>query len=151
MINLGAYFRGNPLPERDHIEHVRPLIGLRTPFGRMIEDHHAWLRLIEPKIIRPQDSSCWFWDGALNNEGEPYINVRDPATGRLRPTTLKRLVAGWFWDLKPRWDVIHGCLNLNCLNPRHFYVTNLHWKQHNRPEIIRNMALRIRRWGKDKE
>ena len=132
---------------QDHIEHVRPLVTLRTPLKLL---PRIWLELIEPKMQRTEESTCWFWNGALNDDGEPVLQIRKPGSRNRVPVLVKRIVAGLFWDLKNHWDVIHGCKSKNCLNPRHFYVTAVQWKQHNRDKIINEMAARIARWAKEK-
>ncbi len=130
----------------ESIENVRPLIGLRSPL-RVLP--RTWLEMIEPKIRRPKDTPCWIWQGAINNDGEPVLMVRNPETGLRKSTLAKRLIAALFWDMKPYWEVIHACKVQNCLNPRHFLVTAKHWSHQDRNKVVNKMAQRIRAWARE--
>jgi hypothetical protein len=130
---------------KDHILNVRVLLHVRT-YLRDIP--RWWAEHVEAKIARIDESSCWFWVGALNHRGEPTVKLK--VDGKYRPSELKRIVAKMFWDLKPHWEVHHACGNTNCLNPRHFYVTALAHNQHNRKDILYELRRNIRRWGATK-
>lgn len=127
------------------IKPIRTLLDLRTPL-RLIP--RAWLELVEPKITRLEGSSCWLWDGAVDRDGEPVLAIKNLETGSRGSKRVKRIVAALFWDLKDHYDVSHACKNVNCLNPQHFHVSDVHWRQENRPAIINKRAQSIRRWGK---
>jgi hypothetical protein len=40
----------------------RTLLQLRTPLGEVPKE---WLDIIEPKIARPDDTTCWLWIGSM--------------------------------------------------------------------------------------
>lgn len=131
----------------DHIENVRPLIGINSPLKVFPP---FWLQNIEHKIQRGS-SSCWYWVGMLDGCAEPALKIKDPETGKYKVQQLKRIVARMFWDLKPHWEVLHACGNQNCLNPRHFYITSVNYQQHNRTAILTHRRAIIRRWDTERK
>lgn len=126
---------------KDHIANVRPILTLRTQYQNIPD---WWCKHVEARIERIKGSRCWFWTGGLNHRGQPVTIVRMEG-GRRRQVEVKRVVANMFWDLSKHWQVIQACGNMNCLNPRHFYVTALDWQQHDRAGILK----RIRRYIAD--
>lgn len=128
----------------NHIYPARTLITLRTPLQLIPKD---WLDMIEPRIRRPEGTSCWLWDGAVDFEGEPIITAKNLVTGSRGTRRVKRIVADMFWDIDESVHVLHACKNNNCLFPDHFYVTRTHWKHEDRHDIINKRATRIKRWG----
>lgn len=126
----------------------RPLLDLKTPL-RLIPKQ--WLDIIEPRILRPSDTSCWLWDGATDRDGEPIISVVNAGTGKRSTRRVKRIVAELYWDMRKDHDVIHECGTKNCLAPFHFYISPLHWTQENRAQLVKRRGDRISRWGKNRE
>lgn len=127
----------------------RPLLDLKTPLKLIPK---GWLDVIEPHIIRPSDTSCWIWTGAVDRDGEPIIYVVNAATTGKRSTRrVKRIIGDMYWNIRGTQDIIHECGTKNCLAPFHFYVSELHWTQENRAQLIKRRGERISRWGKDRE
>lgn len=118
------------------IEKFRPLFNMRS---RLTDIPADWLRLVEPRIYRPQGTSCWLWDGGVDGKGEPVIHVAS-AKGKRTMRRVKRIVAAMFWHFKPHNDIVHRCGTVNCLNPNHFYVSASHWTQEDRKAMIREGA-----------
>lgn len=122
----------------------RPLIGFDT---KLCDIPRAWLELIEPKISRPEGSSCWIWDGAVNQHAEPVRRSKNLAKGESGNIALKYVVARMFWEIDEHTMIYHECGNNNCLAPFHFYLTNHHHKQSDIKRILREKQLRIARYG----
>lgn len=120
---------------------LRPLLDLRTPL-RLIPKE--WLDLIEPRIIRPDDSSCWLWTGAVDGEGEPIISTKNLVTGRRSTMRVKRIIARMFWTGTDEEPIYHACGTRNCLHPAHFIFGKVS------KEELKQRADRIRRWGRER-
>jgi hypothetical protein len=108
------------------IDRKRPLLTMATALGDVPE---FWRQVIEPRIMRPADTSCWVWTGAHDSDGEPVVNFTNPETKLRNTRRLKRSVADMFWEIKRHYDIVHKCGNLSCLNPAHIGVTAQHWTQ----------------------
>jgi hypothetical protein len=126
----------------DHIQNVRPMLSLRTPYHLIPK---WWLDHVEPKISRVNGSRCWYWNGMLDGNGEACCKLTNPETGRRQVHQLKRIIAGWWWDLKKHYEILHACGNQNCLNPHHWYVTATNWQQHDRAAILKKRKTAIDR------
>lgn len=123
----------------------RALLTLSTPLGNVPKE---WLQFIEPKIERPEGTTCWLWRGSCFPDGHAQIMVTNPETGKRNGRRVARVVAEMFWNLKGE-DVVHECGNLNCVNPNHFHVTGNHWTQENRTRKARARSKRIKRYKKE--
>ncbi len=110
---------------------TRNLLNLQTPLSDI---PRTWLTLIEPRIER--DGLCWLWNGALDATGRPIVAVRLPS-GKRSTARVTRIVAGMFYELKKHHEVVQKCGALNCLNPAHIYVSDLHYKQEDRGAMIK--------------
>jgi hypothetical protein len=115
------------------LKKIRPLFNLRSRLDDIPRD---WMKLVEPRIVRPADTACWLWDGALDRDGEPVLHITTPK-GTRTMRRVKRIVAAMFWTLEDAHDVVHHCGTGNCLNPNHFYVSAAHWKQEDRKGMVR--------------
>lgn len=116
---------------------IRPLFGIRSRLESIPKD---WMKMIEPRIVRRADTSCWLWDGALDRDGEPVFHLTTPK-GTRTMRRVKRFVAAMFWKVEDHNDVVHTCGISNCLNPNHFYVSQAHWKQEDRKSLkVRHLA-----------
>jgi hypothetical protein len=108
----------------------RALITVNTP---LCDVPREWIKLIEPKIIRPTDSACWLWTGATDKDGEPVFTltvILDSREGKTRKLLrAKRVIADMFWQIARHIEIVHECGTLNCLNPSHFYLSAAHWTQ----------------------
>lgn len=111
----------------------RLLLELTT---KLADIPREWLRYIEPRIVRPKDSTCWLWDGACDADGEPVLNYKNLVTGKRNTRRLKVIIAEIFWEMKKHFDVIHECGTTNCLNPWHFYISVAHHSQEDRRSKI---------------
>jgi hypothetical protein len=126
-----------------------PLLTLKTPLGSVPD---RWITRIEPYIRRVKKyNDCWIWDGPVEQGGkkptyEPIVWVTyeernakgEVIKTRSRYVLAKRFIAEMFVDTKdvPRhtdggesFDVIHVCMNKNCLNPAHLEVRTDHGRQ----------------------
>jgi hypothetical protein len=103
----------------------RSILQLRTPFGEVPKE---WLDIIEPKIVRPDDTTCWLWNGSTDERGEPRYSIQNQY-GHWTTRTCKSLIAGIFWILPQVCSVFRSCKSVNCLNPNHFIVTTRHYTQ----------------------
>lgn len=121
----------------------RPLIIMAT---KLSEIPKAWLDLVEPRIRRPSNSTCWLWEGGCDGDGEPVINYTNPETGKRNTRLVKRMVAEIFWLLKRGMEVIHHCGTTSCLNPSHFYISIKHHIQEDRPGMIKKRKARLQRY-----
>jgi hypothetical protein len=101
------------------------MLQLRTPLGEVPKE---WLDIIEPKIARPDDTTCWLWLGSCDERGEPRYSVQN-RDGHWTTRTCKSLIAELFWVLPKIVSVFRSCTNTNCLNPNHFIVTDRHYTQ----------------------
>lgn len=123
------------------ITQKRPLLRLTTA----LEDiPAAWLRWIEPRIVR--EGTCWHWQGATDTNGEPVLTIQNPETGKRGTHRVKRIVADMFWMMKKHYDVIHECGNLTCINPTHFYISAVHHAQEDRGARVKARSTSISRY-----
>lgn len=124
----------------------RPLIELETALKNIPVQ---WLRYIEPRIVR--QGTCWLWQGACDDRGEPFLNFKNLGTGKRNTRRLKIIVAEMFWEMKRHYDVVHECGNMNCLNPAHFYISAAHYTQENREKMVKEKQTSIRRYEAEKK
>jgi hypothetical protein len=107
------------------LEHI-PFLDLRTPLSLI---PRAWAVTIEPKIVRPSKDheafGCWLWDGRVDSNAEPVVDIFQVDKGKRGTVLVKTIVAGLFWPLynRERHYVYHECGNKNCLAPHHLLVT----------------------------
>lgn len=125
---------------------VKPLVTLRTPLG---EVPSFWLELVEHRLRRPKGTTCWLWQGACDNDGEPMIVVRDLVNDRRTTKRVKKIIVDHFWPERPPgyWMILHSCKATNCLNAEHFWVTDDHWKSTDISKRIDRTAREIARYG----
>lgn len=107
------------------IARKRNLLTLNTPLKDIPE---AWLKYIEPKIVRDADDH-WLWQGQHLKDGEPGLSFFNVVTGHRNTRRVKRMIAEMFWTLLRRHDVVHQCGILSCLNPSHLAPQVSHWTQ----------------------
>ncbi len=88
----------------------RPLIETTT---RLCDIPEAWLKIIEPKIMRGPYLPCWVWTGAMNDDGDALILIPG------KQIKGHRFVAMMFWELPQTFYVGHTCMRPNCLYPGH--------------------------------
>ena len=103
----------------------RPIIRMNSPLDSI---PRQWLKDIEPKIKREihHGDLCWLWQGAIDGQGHPVMFFPG-LNGKRTSRRVARYVAGMFWRLQSHHKVIHRCNVLNCVNPNHFVVTDVHW------------------------
>jgi hypothetical protein len=130
------------------LKKIRPFITIDTPL-RLIP--RPWLHIIEPRITRPKDTTCWCWDGATDKYGEPILNFYDALTGARTTRRVKCVVADMFWDDVPGHEVVHECGTLNCVNPWHFYISMVKASQEDRAAMIRAKQRQIRRYVREEK
>jgi hypothetical protein len=121
----------------------RPLIEMDTKFENVPK---TWLDIVEPRITRPKNSTCWIWGGACDKNGEPVVNYNNPDTGKRNTRLVKRIVADLFWAIRKGIEVIHHCGTMKCLNPAHFYLSSKHYRQEDRPGMIKVRQKRLQRY-----
>jgi hypothetical protein len=129
----------------EHFIKTRPLMGIDT---KLCDIPREWLELVEPRVTRRKDTSCWLWDGAVNQHGEAVIKSKNAETGAFGNVSLKFVIARLFWMIDADTDIYHECGTMNCVNPMHFFLTRLHHKQADIHKMMRRKQLRIERYGK---
>jgi hypothetical protein len=123
------------------LKKVRPYFSLDTKLGNVPRD---WLFFVEPKIIRPQESTCWLWQGGMDGYGEPILAYTDPVTKKRTAVRLKVVVMKLFWDGLKGHEIVHECGNLNCVNPHHLFVSTTSWRVKDRKRLISKKRTNIR-------
>jgi hypothetical protein len=86
----------------------------------------AWLRFVEPHVVRGAFLPCWIWTGNIDEWGYPRLHFRDPSTGKSKYIFVHRLVVQMFWDVPQHWYVKRSCNTVNCVNPHHLIPTLCH-------------------------
>lgn len=129
------------------IEQFRTLLTLET---KLKDIPRGWFDYeIERSIVRPPDTTCWLWTGALDKDGSPVKSVKNGDTGKRGTIRLKKVVAGFFWKFASHIDIVQKCGSVNCLNPSHFYLSRAHHSHENRTKMVnefkRNIKDHIRR------
>jgi len=95
---------------------IHPLIDETSSLGSIPP---LWLKLIEPKIIRPGDGH-WIWDGQVfPSHGLP--KMKNPETGK--PMSARSYVAHLFWEFADPLACKMACGVRNCLKPGHMVIT----------------------------
>lgn len=134
------------------LKKVRPYFTIDSKLCNIPRD---WLVMVEHKIIRPKDSTCWLWQGGCDGYGEPIWAYTDPVTKRRTAMRLKVFVMRMFWEGIKGHEIIHECGNLNCINPHHLHVSETAWRLKDRKFRIerkkRNIADYIKREKKPQE
>jgi hypothetical protein len=132
------------------LEHT-PLLDLRTPLSLI---PRAWAITIEPKIVRPskdhEDFGCWLWDGRVDGNGEPVVDIFQVDKGKRGTVLVKTIVAGLFWIgyRSDRHYVYHECGNKNCLAPHHLLVTRSAPSQFDLAKAIKKKMTSVRDYRK---
>lgn len=121
----------------------RPLIILAT---HLKDIPKAWLDIVEHRITRPKDATCWLWNGACDKDGEPVVNYNNADTGKRNTRLVKRIIADLFWVMKRGMEVIHHCGTTKCLNPSHFYISSKHHSQEDRVKMVKVRQTRLSRY-----
>ena len=124
------------------IEQLRPLLTMETKLRdipRIWMDHE-----LEHHIIRPADTTCWLWTGALDKDGSPIKGIKNLDTGKRGTVRLKKVVARIFWSFPDHIDIIQKCGSTNCLNPSHFYLSRSHHSNENRAKMVSEFKRNIK-------
>lgn len=123
------------------LKKARPYFTVESKLCNIPRD---WLFFIEPKIIRPTDSTCWLWQGGCDGYGEPILAHTDPLTKKRSASRLKVVVMKMFWDGIRGHEIVHECGNLNCVNPHHLHVSTTSWRVKDRKRLVAKKSAHIR-------
>jgi len=102
----------------------RPLIDLDS---KLRDIPAAMARDVLPHMTWYGFEPCWIWFGSVNQQGHPVIRRTRSDTGKVQQYSVRRLVAGMFWEFGDDVYCKLSCENANCVNPNHIVLTRDKW------------------------
>ncbi len=107
------------------IHKKRPLIDLDS---KLRDIPPAMARDVLPHVTWYGFEPCWIWFGSVDGRGHPIFRRKRPDTGKVEQFSVRRLVAGMFWEFGSDVYCKMSCENLNCVNPGHIVLTGDKWR-----------------------
>ncbi len=107
-----------------HVRKKRPLITLDS---KLRDIPAAMARDILPHVTWYGFEPCWIWFGAVAHNGSPILRRTNPSTKKIEQHSVRRLVAGYFWEFGSDVYCRMTCDQVNCVNPNHIVLTGDKW------------------------
>lgn len=85
--------------------------------GRMVSDTRSPDDRLRESIMAEQNSGCWLWLGAINDEGYGVTQLNGIWTIAHRASYIV-----FVGDIPPDAKVCHKCDTPACINPAHLFV-----------------------------